>query len=159
MVILAGTLIGCNSNTEVEMLKKENEELKGQINQLNSTVPTSEDKGKNTKIPIEIVSQEATKTEYGYSHANFTVKNISGNDINTLTLNIKIFDKNKTVIKTTHPQEGVVIADGESIIFDAMAEEGAYSMKLDGYSYYKGTDFESDYIQGHFFDTEEVILN
>ncbi len=129
---------------------------------------TPEDKSASNKhssinnakdVPIEIVAQKSKGTEYGYSYAAFTVKNVSGANIHTLTLNIKILDENQTVISTTHPQEGVVIADGESIIIEAMAEESAYSMKLDGYSFYIGEGFEGDYIQGHFDKTEEVILD
>ena len=48
--------------------------------------------------PIEIVAQEAIGTEYGFSHAKFTVKNVSGETINTLTLDIKILDKNNVVL-------------------------------------------------------------
>lgn len=138
---------------EVIQLRKENETLKGQAEDVGSSIEL-----KSTSIPIEIIQQEATKTEYGFSFADFTVKNISGEDINTLTLNIKVLDENKTVINTTHPQEGVVIADGESIVFEAMAEAGAYSMKLDGYSYYTGTDTNGEFVQGHFSDTVEVLL-
>ena len=111
--------------------------------------------------PIVIVDQKATGTSYGYSNGAFTVKNVSGGNINTLTLNIKILDENQVVIATTHPQQGVVISDGESIVFDAgvNAEKGAYSMKLDGYSFFTGTDHNGEYIKGHFEQAEELVLN
>ena len=128
------------------------------IHQENKNVAA--DKENTTQsCPIVIISQKSTGTEYGYSHAAFTVKNVSGETIHTLTLDIKILDENKTVLSTTHPQEGVRIADGESITIEALTEEGAYSMKLDGYSYYTGVDFDGDYVQGFFPSAEEVVLD
>lgn len=160
LMLLIFTLAGCSSNNSLKnhdsIVCPHCGEQFGTYETIGSDNPS---KDENQSNDIVIIDQQATGTEYGYSYADFTVKNNSAQKIHTLTLNIKILDKQSVVISTTHPQDPVVLDPGESIVIEAMAEEGAYSMKLDGYSFYTGTDFDGEYIQGHFSDTKEVILN
>ena len=146
-----------DSLAQIEQLEKQVKELKSAKN--DASDPSDKKDSDGDENPILLVDQQATGTQYGYSHASFTVKNNSNQKIHTLTLNIKILDKNGVILSTTHPQDSAMLNPGESIIIDALTKEGAHAMKLDGYSFYTGTDFDGDYIQGHFDSADELILN
>lgn len=158
-------MTGCSSGVSQEKydaVVSENNALREQLAQYETPEAdhaASGDFQTEGSCPIEIVSQEPSGTEYGHSYAKFTVKNVSGGNIHVLTLRIKILDQDQVVISTTNPQEGVVLANGETIIFKASTEEGAYAMKLDGYSFVRGTDLSGEYVSGYFEGTEEVVLN
>jgi len=124
-----------------------------------TTRAESDDTSNINECPLEFITQKFTGTEDAYSYATFTIKNISGKTINTLTLDIKLLDEDGTVVSTTHPQEGVRISNNECIVIEAMAENGTYAMKLDGYSFYTGNSTDGEYISGYFSDIEQVLLD
>lgn len=155
-------LCSCGKNAELEALKKENADLKNQLQFNDASTPESKNNKEKRDQDIILVKQELVEPSYKdseYTTANFTIKNNTSGDINTITLNINILDENGDIISTTHPQESSVVSPNQSITLEALAEKGAYAFQVYGYSYYEGSDLD-EYKQGRFEkDIDKLFLN
>ena len=160
MSALALSCIGCGNNAEMERLKKENEELKEELNGFkNSTELPNATSEKDISSSLELVSQQKIDNEYNntdYVGVNFVIKNNTEKDINTITLNISELDSDGNIISTTHPQESATVTPNQTITINSLSKNDVYAVQLDSYSYY--TDNEN-YIQGNFpKNIEKLIL-
>lgn len=153
-VAITMSCTACGNSEELEALREENEELRQQSTMIDPTEKPVENTSK-----IELIEQlkEINTKAPEYIDAYFTVKNNTGNDINTLTLNIKELDENGNIISTTHPQEGIVISDGQNVTISAVVKSDTYALQLDSYSYYEGSEL-NNYISGRFDKNIEKLI-
>ena len=83
--------------------------------------------------------QETYGENYEYIETQFTIKNLTDKNINTFTLHIGEYDKDKNLISGTYPQIPENIAPGETAVISAthsMDFELIQNVRVTGYNYY-----------------------
>lgn len=126
----------------------------------NSLVELSADEANYVEADdlVEVVSGEFEGSGYGFANFSFKAKNASSFAVDCLTLDVCLLDENGNIVDTTYPQEQVVVEPGQSIVVDALVDEGAGARvaKVTGYSFWNsdGTIF----VTGSVSESPEVAL-
>lgn len=116
-----------------------------------------------TQGDIQVTDAKYNGFNNGYHHFSFTVKNCTGKEINTVTIDINLLNSDEDIVDTTHPQEGSRLKDGQSITIDALNNNPeAHSAVVDGYSYICNDNYVSGYVDNSLkivFKSDEKSLS
>lgn len=149
-VALLLSTTACGTNSELEALKQANEQLKQTIDELQKDLAQQTSSPQSTDAPkqsdylaldgnIAVTKQETYGENYEYIETQFTIKNLTDKNINTFTLHIGEYDKDKNLISGTYPQIPENIAPGETAVISAthsMDFELIQNVRVTGYNYY-----------------------
>ena len=114
-VALLLSTTACGTNSELEAKKQKNEQLKQTIDELKKDLAQQTSSPQSTDAPkqsdylasdgnIAVTKQETYGENYEYIETQFTIKNLTDKNINTFTLHIGEYDKDKNLISGTYPQ-------------------------------------------------------
>lgn len=149
-VALLLSTTACRTNSELEAIKQKNEQLKQTIDELQKDLAQQTSSPQSTDAPkqsdylaldgnIAVTKQETYGENYEYIETQFTIKNLTDKNINTFTLHIGEYDKDKNLISGTYPQIPENIAPGETAVISAthsMDFELIQNVRVTGYNYY-----------------------
>lgn len=149
-VALLLSTTACRTNSELEAIKQKNEQLKQTIDELQKDLAQQTSSPQSTDAPkqsdylaldgnIAVTQQETYGENYEYIETQFTIKNLTDKNINTFTLHIGEYDKDKNLISGTYPQIPENIAPGETAVISAthsMDFELIQNVRVTGYNYY-----------------------
>lgn len=148
-VALLLSTTACGTNSELEAKKQKNEQLKQTIDELKKDLAQQTSSPQSTDAPkqsdylasdgnIAVTKQETYGENYEYIETQFTIKNLTDKNINTFTLHIGEYDKDKNLISGTYPQIPETIAPGETAVISAthsMDFELIQNVRVTGYDY------------------------
>ena len=134
-VALLLSTTACGTNSELEAIKQKNEQLKQTIDELQKDLAQQTSSPQSTDAP----KQSDYLASDGNIETQFTIKNLTDKNINTFTLHIGEYDKDKNLISGTYPQIPENIAPGETAVISAthsMDFELIQNVRVTGYNYY-----------------------
>ena len=123
----------------------------------NKTEIVSEQDGDTTSLNKEAIVVEAIEPHpmdgTGYASCDITFRNVSGQSLKIISLDVAFLDENGDIKSSTYPQYPSTVEDGQSCAIDVLYQEVPYSLQIASVSYY---DMKDNYMKV-FFETPYVF--
>ena len=137
LLLVFTTLIGCSNSNELDQLKKENEELKSQLEQFESTTFSEVTSSTNSLVENNLTNNNVVKTDkyeftkyswisdYGTSYcAAIVYKNITDKIVNA-SIDILYKDSDGNIISVDNDELDMLTPNREMVVWSALDTEFA----------------------------------